>query len=196
MKNDPPHATLLVACGGFSFPLRSLLLFSRRVFMTKNEIENPVYDTRNIRITRICVVILLIICAVMLVRGPWLTDAFVRGLHGRDFLLSDKPYAFGVTITIGYICGTLALVMLIMMFRFLGRLAQGNVFTRQNVQTLYRISLCCIYAAGACLIMGLLSYWMFGALAAGILFMALIVRVVRDAFERAVSMKDELDYTI
>lgn len=44
--------------------------------------------------------------------------------------------------------------------------------------------------------MGLLSYWMFGALAAGILFMALIVRVVRDAFERAVSMKDELDYTI
>ncbi len=164
--------------------------------MTKNEIKNPVYDTRNIRITRICVVILLIICAVMLVRGPWLTDAFVRGLHGRDFLLSDKPYAFGVTITIGYICGTLALVMLIMMFRFLGRLAQGNVFTRQNVQTLYRISLCCIYAAGACLIMGLLSYWMFGALAAGILFMALIVRVVRDAFERAVSMKDELDYTI
>ena len=93
--------------------------------MTKNEIENPVYDTRNIRITRICVVILLIICAVMLVRGPWLTAAFVRGLHGRDFLLSDKPYAFGVTITIGYICGTLALVMLIMMFRFLGRLAQG-----------------------------------------------------------------------
>ena len=105
--------------------------------MTKNEIENPVYDTRNIRITRICVVILLIICAVMLVRGPWLTAAFVRGLHSRDFLLSDKPYAFGVTITIGYICGTLALVMLIMMFRFLGRLAQGNVFTRQNVQTLY-----------------------------------------------------------
>lgn len=164
--------------------------------MTKNEIDKPVYDTRNIRITRICVVILLIICAVMLVRGPWLTAAFVRGLHGRDFLLSDKPYAFGVTITIGYICGTLALVMLIMMFRFLGRLAQGNVFTRQNVQTLYRISLCCIFAAGACLIMGLLSYWMFGALAAGILFMALIVRVVRDAFERAVSMKDELDYTI
>ena len=196
MKNNPPHATLLVACGGFSFSLRSLLLFFAEGFMTKNEITNPVYDTRNIRITRICVVILLIICAVMLVRGPWLTAAFVRGLHGRDFLLSDKPYAFGVTITIGYICGTLALVMLIMMFRFLGRLAQGNVFTRQNVQTLYRISLCCILAAGACLIMGLLSYWMFGALAAGILFMALIVRVVRDAFERAVSMKDELDYTI
>lgn len=164
--------------------------------MTKNENGGPVHNARNIRITRVCVVILLIICAVMLMRGPWLTAAFVRGIKAHGFLLSDKQYAFGVTIAIGYFCGSLALLMLIMMFRFLGRLSRGDVFTRQNVQTLHRISLCCIFAAGGCLLMGILSYWMFSALAAGILFMALIVRVVRDAFERAVSMKDELDYTI
>ena len=67
----------------------------------------------------------------------------------------------------------------------------------QNVTALRRISWCCTWAAMLCLptgaVVGLPFIFAVG-LAAG--FMALIVRVVKNAFAQAVRMKDELDYTV
>ena len=57
------------------------------------------------------------------------------------------------------------------------------------------VSWCCVWAS----VIGLLSaaYYLpfaFIAVAAG--FMALIVRIVKNAFQQAIEMKDELDLTV
>ena len=47
-----------------------------------------------------------------------------------------------------------------------------------------------------CLPAGIVIYLPFAFLAVAAGFMALIVRVLKNAFEQAVHMKDELDFTI
>ena len=47
-----------------------------------------------------------------------------------------------------------------------------------------------------CLAAVFICYWPFAVLAAAAGFMALLVRVLKNAFAQAVRMKNELDYTI
>lgn len=89
----------------------------------------------------------------------------------------------------------LALVMLCSLYQFLRRIEAGEVFVSTNVAALRCISWCCAGAAGFCLLAaGIYLPFLFLAVAAG--FMALIVRVLKNAFAQAVRMKDELDYTV
>ena len=95
----------------------------------------------------------------------------------------------------GYACAALALVMLCSLYQFLRRIEAGEVFVSTNVAALRCISWCCAGAAGFCLLAaGIYLPFLFLAVAAG--FMALIVRVLKNAFAQAVRMKDELDYTV
>ena len=93
------------------------------------------------------------------------------------------------------VCSVFGWVLLFAMWRLLGNLRRALVFTAQNIRLLHTVSLCC---AAACLfcIAGCLFYlpYLLAAAAAG--FMALIVRIVANVFQRAMDMKDELDLTI
>ena len=75
-------------------------------------------------------------------------------------------------------------------------LEQGEVFVPQTVLALRRISWCCTWAAVLCLPVGIWIYLPFAFLAVAAGFMALLVRVLQNAFAQAVRMKDELDYTV
>lgn len=90
-----------------------------------------------------------------------------------------------------------ALWMLYNLYMFLARIEKEEVFTPANVLALRRISWCCTWAAALCLpvgaVLGLPFIFAIGVAAA---FMALIVRVIKNAFAQAVKMKDELDYTV
>ena len=94
-------------------------------------------------------------------------------------------------------CVVMALWMLYNLYMFLARIEKGDVFTSDNVLALRRISWCCTWAAALCLpvgaVLGLPFIFAIGVAAA---FMALIVRVIKNAFAQAVKMKDELDYTV
>ena len=86
-------------------------------------------------------------------------------------------------------------VCLYQLWRLLGSIRRGEVFVPGNVRRMRIVSWCC---AGAALV-SLLSavYYLpfaFIAVAAG--FMALIVRIVKNAFQQAIAMKDELDFTV
>ena len=98
---------------------------------------------------------------------------------------------------LGYCSAALALWMLYNLYMFLARIEKGDVFTSDNVLALRRISWCCTWAAVLCLpvgaVLGLPFIFAIGVAAA---FMALIVRVIKNAFAQAVKMKDELDYTV
>ena len=72
---------------------------------------------------------------------------------------------------------------------------KGEIFIRENVRRMRIISWCCACAAGVCALSAL-YYLPFAFVAAAAGFMALIVRIVKNAFEQAIAMKDELDLTI
>ncbi|MBR0354665.1 MAG: DUF2975 domain-containing protein [Oscillospiraceae bacterium] len=71
----------------------------------------------------------------------------------------------------------------------------GAVFTAANVSRMRAMSWCCMGAAAICLASALyyLPFLLVG-LAAG--FTGLIVRVVKNVFQQAIAMKDELDLTV
>ena len=105
------------------------------------------------------------------------------------------PASGPVLLGMGYVCAVLAFVMLVSLYKFLRRIEAGAVFVSANVTALRRISWCCAGAAVVCLAAAYI-YLPFAFLGVAAAFMALIVRVLKNAFAQAVHMKDELDYTI
>ena len=147
-------------------------------------------DQKSIILTRVVVAGTIAGCGIMTVSGPWLTRWMVSA--------NALPPASGpVLLGMGYVCAVLAFVMLVSLYKFLRRIEAGAVFVPANVTALRRISWCCTWAAALCLpvgaVLGLPFIFAIGVAAA---FMALIVRVIKNAFAQAVKMKDELDYTV
>ncbi len=148
-------------------------------------------DEKSITLTRCVVVAALIGCAAMTAGGPWVTAWFIAQTR--------LPASAGLTATLlvlGYACAALAFGMLISLYKFLRRIEQGEVFVPENVTALRRISWCCAGAAVLCLAAVFICYRPFAVLAVAAGFMALLVRVLKNAFAQAVRMKNELDYTI
>ena len=73
------------------------------------------------------------------------------------------------------------------------------MFVEENVKLLRAISWCCFGAAAATLVGGAAAVKLFLpllVLAAAAAFMGLIVRIVKNVFQQAITMKSELDLTI
>ena len=128
-------------------------------------------DQKSIILTRVVVAGTIAGCGIMTVSGPWLTRWMVSA-HALP------PASGPVLLGMGYVCAVLAFVMLVSLYKFLRR-----------------ISWCCAGAAAVCLAAAYI-YLPFAFLGVAAAFMALIVRVLKNAFAQAVHMKDELDYTI
>lgn len=116
-------------------------------------------------------------------------------MHERTLNISGPAVAVAL-LGIGYVCAALAFVTLYNLYRFLDRLQKGRVFVARNVTALRRISWCCALAGVVCLATGVVIYLPYAFLGVAAGFMALIVRVVKNAFEQAIRMKAELDLTI
>src|SRR5699024_6849074 len=130
--------------------------------------------------------------AVMTLGGPQLVSWLMHTRH----LQHNGPAVGAVLLALGYACAALALLMMYNLSRFLHGLEQGQVFVPQPVQALRRIRGGYAPAALLCLPMGVFLSLPFVFLAVAAGFMALLVRVLQNAFAQAVRMKDELDYTV
>ena len=146
-------------------------------------------DQKSILLTRAVVALAIAGSVVMTVCGPKVTHWMVTA-HGLP------PRSGPLLLGMGYACAALALVMLCSLYQFLRRIEAGEVFVSTNVAALRRISWCCAGAAVVCLPAGVGIYLPFAFLGVAAAFMALIVRVLKNAFAQAVRMKDELDYTV
>ena len=145
-------------------------------------------DRKSITLTRVVVATAILGSAIMTISGPWLTRWMVTA-HALP------PRTGPVLLVLGYLCAVLAFGMLFSLYKFLRRIEAGAVFVPANVTALRRISWCCAGAAVVCLAAAYI-YLPFAFLGVAAAFMALIVRVLKNAFAQAVHMKDELDYTI
>lgn len=146
-------------------------------------------DRKSITLTRVVVATAILGSAIMTISGPWLTRWMVTA-HALP------PRTGPVLLVLGYLCAVLAFGMLFSLYKFLRRIEAGQIFVPANVTALRRISWCCVGAAVLCLPAGVAIYLPFAFLGVAAAFMALIVRVLKNAFEQAVRMKDELDLTI
>lgn len=140
-------------------------------------------DHKSIMLTKFATLAAAMGCVVMVLCGPRIVS-WVLAVHALQ-------------LGLGYCSAALALWMLYNLYMFLARIEKEEVFTPANVLALRRISWCCTWAAALCLpvgaVLGLPFIFAIGVAAA---FMALIVRVIKNAFAQAVKMKDELDYTV
>ena len=146
----------------------------------------------NFRITRLAIAAMTVLCAGMCAAGPKLT-AFVMQ---RPSPMINGHVRFWMILIAGYALAALAFLCLFSLYRLIRRIEQGDIFTVANVKSLRAISLEVGAAAALSLLLGITCTVLMTAVAAMAAFMVLIIRVVQHSFERAVSMKDELDLTI
>lgn len=146
----------------------------------------------NFRITRLAIAAMTVLCAGMCAAGPKLT-AFVMQ---RPSPMINGSVRFWMILIAGYALAALAFLCLFSLYRLVRRIEQGDIFTVANVKSLRAISLEVGAAAALSLLLGITCTVLMTAVAAMAAFMVLIIRVVQHSFERAVSMKDELDLTI
>ena len=143
---------------------------------------------RSITLSLICVYVFAAVLLAADIFCYWLTGWFsrLRGMHWQQ--------AVGMMVTV-YVCSVFAWITLYQLRNILTKLRRGEVFVPGNVRAMRIVSWCCAGVAAACLV-SMLWYvpFVFVAMAAG--FMCLIVRIVKNAFQQAVAMKDELDLTI
>lgn len=144
---------------------------------------------RSILLSKICVVIFMGALLYVAIRAPrlvaWLMDMTRAVLVG-------KSWPFLATIYAGCIP---AAALLVCLYMLLHRIAQGDVFVQKNVASLRIISWCCIVGAVICAVSAFYYFpWFIVAIAAA--FVGLIVRVVKNVFDRAVALQIEADFTI
>lgn len=134
-------------------------------------------------------VILFALCLLALDVGAyWIAGWFVATRFYRrelGVLLMVSVYSGSV---FGWIC-------LYELWRLLANIRRSEVFISANVRHMRAVSWCCLGAAAVCLLSA--EYYLpFGFVAGAACFMAMIVRIVKNAFEQAIAMKDELDLTV
>ena len=143
---------------------------------------------KSIALSRLCVVVFAL-CLLALDAGAYR----FAGWFARTRLW---PWQRGALLMASILCGSVfAWPCLYQLWRLLESVGRGAVFTGENVRRMRAVSWCCGAAALVCAVSA--AYYLpfgFAAVAAG--FMALIVRIVKNAFQQAITMKDELDLTI
>ncbi|MCM1115822.1 MAG: DUF2975 domain-containing protein [Clostridium sp.] len=112
-----------------------------------------------------------------------------------------------------YISLPVGVAALVCLDRLLTNLKKNKVFCKDNVKHLNNLSICCFVAASIALVslIVILACWLpqegtmlftailfipFFIMSIGEIFVGLVVRVVKNAFEAAIEIKDENDLTI
>ena len=154
-------------------------------------------DHKSIMLTKFATLAAAMGCVVMVLCGPRIVS-WVLAVHALQLVHGPKLGYF--LLGLGYCSDALALWMLYNLYMFLARIEKKKRKRCLPLPTCWP----CGASAGVaprlpryCLpvgaVLGLPFIFAIGVAAA---FMALIVRVIKNAFAQAVKMKDELDYTV
>lgn len=150
---------------------------------------------KSIILTKFCILALMVISVIMMFCGRYLISRFLSMTGGAKINIS-KEFSFYIITFISYILGIIAQVTLFCMFKFVTNLEKDLVFIPQNIKWLRFISYGCLSAGLLLIIVTVVYHNLYLIFSLAALFMMLIVRVIKNAFEQAVKMKEELDLTI
>lgn len=96
----------------------------------------------------------------------------------------------------GYVLGCLALACIVHLYRLLSRIGKNQVFITQNVQYMRYLGWEVGTVALISLFMGLTAYFPMLLVTVSCSILTLIIRVIRNAFGKAIELQDQVDYTI
>nr|WP_315104133.1 DUF2975 domain-containing protein [uncultured Catonella sp.] len=150
---------------------------------------------KSIILTKFCILALMVISVIMMFCGRYLISRFLSMTGGAKINISNE-FSFYIITFISYILGTIALLTLFCMLKFIVNLENDLVFVPQNIKWLRFISYGCLSAGSLLIITTVIYHKLYIVLSLAALFMMLIVRVIKNAFEQAVKTKEELDLTI
>ena len=143
-------------------------------------------------------VVCYVICAVLtigLFLGPWAVKMWFcvyRGWNGQSVPMEQMLTLFKACF---YPCAVIAYVTLYSLIRLLLNIKRDEIFIKENVQYLRRISWCCFVVA---LITGVggLQYLPFLFVTIAAAFIGLMLRVVKNVVDSAIKIKTENELTI
>ncbi len=144
-------------------------------------------QSKSIVLSIFCTRLFMVLVVAAVFFAPYIANWYF-GNGGVD----QSHLAFRVTI---YLCALPALFLLLLLDWLLRNIRKNAIFEELNVKLLRGISWLCI-------VLGLITlgsgffYSSFFLVAAAAAFCGLIVRVVKNVFERAIELKEENDYTI
>lgn len=154
----------------------------------------------------LCQLLVLIFSGVLIavdVAGYWLVQWFLSWTRYQFvWLLGLNRYPMGTNLPFAvlflvslYAASVPAYIALYKMMRLLKNIDKEEIFVLQNVQILNVLAKCCMAVAIICLVSSLYYVvYLFVAVAAA--FMMLLLKVIKNVFQRACTMQSELDFTI
>ena len=147
---------------------------------------------KSLKLSRFLVAGLLFLLIVILFTAHIIADWFGVISVGKGLIKNGLVTA--VTIMI-YICDLFAIIAVYHLRKLLSNIANNEVFTQQNSRCLRIISWCIVFAGITFIIF---SLWRFEFLFAAFfaMFLGLVMRVLKNVFEKAVELKSENDFTI
>ena len=145
---------------------------------------------RSVFLSKICVVLfvaayvaVVLACPVVVKEYETLRTAQLPEVHER-FMMA--------TI---YLCAAPIGVILWKLWRLLCNIAREQIFVKENISCLRLISWMC-FAVAAITFVSAWYYVMWMVIACCMAFMGLLIRVIKNVFERAKEIKEENDFTI
>lgn len=147
--------------------------------------------SKSLLLSQICVAVFMVLLAALDIGGYWAVEWFMHISRAVGNGLGDGILLMCILYS-GSVCGWLLLVKL---WRLLTNIRNGQVFCENNISCL-RISCWCCTAVFVILGLSTFYYVLFGIIAAAAGFTALIIHIIKNVFEQAIQMKDELDFTV
>ena len=147
---------------------------------------------KSLKLSRVLVLGLFCLLIVILFTAYIIADWFASISVGRG--LAHEHLTAAVTVMI-YICDAFAIIAVIALNKLLSNISKDEVFIPQNTRCLRIISWCCVFAG---LTFAFFSIWRAEFLFASFfaMFLGLVMRVLKNVFEKAVELKSENDFTI
>lgn len=144
---------------------------------------------QSIILTKICILFFGMGYLGVVLTCPVLVDRFV---HYGVSAAGKNKWLFDVTI---YACAVPLGFLLWNLWKLVADIGLEEIFTKANIRRLRIISWMCFAVSGICLVS--MAYYLFwGIFAACMAFMGMLIRVIKNTFERARELKEEVDYTI
>ena len=142
----------------------------------------------SLMLSRIIVLLFLVFLAAGSLGLPWLLRWYIGFSHKNAAILTP------IMISL-WACAVPAFAALYFLAKMLRNISADRVFVQDNVRALRAISWCCFAVA-------LVFFFYFFYYVLGIIltilaaFMGLILRVLKNVFERAIAIKEENDLTV
>lgn len=132
-------------------------------------------------------VILLILVAVAVVMLPRIMEVYSRMCGGID--VTSLMIALYISSVPGVIC-------IISLLKLLFNIRKNEIFVKQNVLLLQILSYCCLFVGIEYIAICYSRYISMIFIGFSAIFIGIILRVIKNVFDKAIEIREENDYTI